>query len=100
MNRRVAKRRLQERALFMVETYHSMGGLAPPDPLQVDGVGVLGVIDIPGDEMTLYLVAAPDAVGAGRIVLDRGMRPIRVVDVRWEIATVEESGRASGKRRM
>jgi hypothetical protein len=61
---------------------------------------VLGVIDIPGDEMTLYLVAAPDALGAERIVLDRGMRPIRVVDVRWEIATADEMGRVSGKRPM
>jgi hypothetical protein len=100
MNQRVAKRRLQDRALFMVETYHSAGGLAPSDRLGVDGVGVLGVIDIPGDEMTLYLVAAPDAVGAERIVVDRGMRPIRVVDVRWEVATVDETGRVSGKRRM
>jgi len=48
----------------------------------------------------VHLVAAPDAVGAERIVLDRGLRPIRVVDVRWEIATVEEAGHVSGKRRM
>ena len=100
MNRHVAKRRLQDRALFMVETYHSMGGLTPPGILPVDGDRVLGVIDIPGDELTLYLVAAPDAVGAERIVLERGLRPIRVVDVRWEIATIEETGPVSGKRRM
>jgi hypothetical protein len=100
MNRRVVKRRLEERGLFMVETYTATGGRTPPDPLPVDGDRVLGVIDIPGDEMTLYMVVASDADGAEQIVLDRGLRPIRVVDVRWEVKPLEEPGRVSGKRRM
>jgi hypothetical protein len=93
------KRRRQDRALFMVETYRSAGGLTPPDPPVVDGERVLSAIDIPGDEVTLYLVVAPDAGSAERLVLGHGMRPIRVVDVRWEIAGTE-SGRVSGKRPM
>jgi hypothetical protein len=83
----------------MVETYRSAGGLTPPDPPVVDGERVLSAIDIPGDEVTLYLVVAPDAGSAERLVLGHGMRPIRVVDVRWEIAGTE-SGRVSGKRPM
>jgi hypothetical protein len=77
-----------------------MSGASSPDPLQVDGDRVLGVIDIPGDEVTLYLVAAPDADGAERVILDRGLRPIRVVDVRWEVTPFGDPGRVSGKRRM
>ncbi len=100
MNRRVVKRRLQERGLFMVETYNAARGPSPSDPLPVDGDRVLGVIEIPADEMTLYLVVAPDADGAEQIALDRGLRPIRVVDVRWEVTAFEEPGRVSGKRRM
>jgi hypothetical protein len=92
------KRRLQDRALFMVETYRSRG-LTPPDVPAIDGERVLSAIDIPGDEVTLYLVDAPDADTAERLVLGHGMRPIRVVDVRWQIAGTE-FGRVSGKRPM
>lgn len=83
----------------MVETYRSAGGLTPQDPPPIDGERVLSAIDIPGDEVTLYLVDAPDAASAERVVLGHGMRPIRVVDVRWEIADIE-LGRLSGKRPM
>lgn len=100
MNARgTGRRRPQDRALFMVETYRSAEGLTPPDLPAMDGVRVLSAIDIPGDEVTLYLVDAPDAVSAEHVVLAHGMRPIRVVDVRWEIAGTE-FGRVSGKRPM
>ena len=93
------KSRPQGRTLYMVETYRSAVGSTPPHTALIDGEGVLGAIEIPGDEVTLYLVDAPDAVSAERVVLAHGMRPIRVVDVRWEIAGTE-SGRISGKRPM
>ena len=94
MSRRGAsERRLQDRSLFMVETYRSAGELTAQDPLVIDGVRVLGAIDIPGDEVTLYLVDAPNAVSAEHVVLRHGMRTIRVVDVRWEIAGIESMTR-------
>jgi hypothetical protein len=66
----------------MVEAYRS-GGAAGEDLVPFEGPWVVGVIDIPGDEVALYLVDAPDAAAAGRLVVGRGLRPIRVVDVRW-----------------
>jgi hypothetical protein len=84
--------------LFMVEVYRS----AVEAPGMESGVGggepVFAVIEIPGDEVALYLVAASDAATAERVVAGRGQRPIRVVDVRWRLDGLDRHG--SGKHPM
>jgi hypothetical protein len=74
--------------VYMVEAYRAAGD-APPgssaSPADPEAV-VLGVIDVPGDEVALFLIAAPNAATADRVVRDGGGRPIRVVPVRWDVA--------------
>lgn len=80
----------------MVEVYRPSGEPNGTDPLTgVDHDNVVGSIDIPSDELTLYLVEAPDAASAERVMRGRGIRPIRVVDVRWQLAGLL-AGIASG----
>ena len=72
--------------LFMVEVYRSA------DAEAVEGYGgrepgdgsLLGTIDIPSDELTLYLVRARDANAAGSLLRGWGASVLRVtaVDVR------------------
>ena len=74
------------RPLFMVEVYRPSADPDGREPLAgVDRDSVVGSIDIPSEELTLYLVEAPDAASAERVIRGRGIRPIRVVDVRWHL---------------
>jgi hypothetical protein len=84
--------------LFMVEVYRSATEPAGMESGVGGGEPVLGVIEIPGDEVALYLVAVSDAAAAERVVVSRGQRPIRVVDVRWRLDGLDRNG--SGKHPM
>lgn len=78
----------------MVEAYRAAGSAAEPGagspadqlsaPIAPDGPAVLAVIDVPGDEVVLVVIVAPDAASAERLVSGTGMRPIRVVPVQWD----------------
>lgn len=75
--------------VFMVEAYRSAdvaGGATDPRRIEidVDGTVVVGVIDIPSDEVALFLVVAADSLAAGEVVRERGLRPIRVVPASWD----------------
>ena len=67
--------------LFMVEAYlaQQAGVELPDSAADVDGDVVVEFIDIPSDEVVLFLVIAADAGAAGEIIRQRGLRPIRVV---------------------
>jgi hypothetical protein len=71
-------------ATYMVEVYRPAGDPAALLAPAVDGHTILELIEVPGDEMALVFVAAADAAAAERLVLAGGLRPIRVVDVRWQ----------------
>ncbi len=81
--------------LFMVEVYRSAAEATETDSAMGGEEPVLAVIDIPGDEAALYLLAASDAATAERVVVGRGQRPIRVVHVRWRLGGPDRGG--SGK---
>jgi hypothetical protein len=78
--------------VFMVEAFRSdppgHPGLGPG--VVAAGVEVLAVIDVPADEVALFLIAAPDAGLAEHLVRDAGMRPIRVVAVQWDVAWIRQ----------
>jgi hypothetical protein len=79
------------RQLFMVEVYRPSGEPGAAEPLaRVSGDNVVASIDIPADEVTLYLVAAPDATSADRVIRGSGIRPIRVVGIRWQLDAMLE----------
>lgn len=67
----------------MVEAYRSTAPIGDPASVEDDPATIVGVIDIPHDEVILYLVHARDGRTAERLIRGRGGRPIRVVDVRW-----------------
>lgn len=75
-----------ERLAFMVEAYRSEAASADRRDVAaaVDGTVVVGVIDIPSDEVALFLVLAADAAAAGAVIRERGLRPIRVVAAHWD----------------
>lgn len=76
-----------EQPVFMVEAYRSSVGEAVEPrrvDVHVDGTVIVGVIDIPSDEVALFLVIAADASTAGELVRARGLRPIRVVPAHWD----------------
>jgi hypothetical protein len=75
--------------VYMVEVYRPADMAADePSPLPApDRPTVLAVIEVPGDEVALIVIAAPDAATAERVARDRGMRPIRVVPVQWDPAS-------------
>jgi hypothetical protein len=72
-----------EGPVFLVEAYRSRAPVGDATAVVVAPEAIVGVIDIPRDEVILYLVQAPDGGSAERLIRDRGGRPIRVVDVRW-----------------
>jgi hypothetical protein len=87
-------------AVYMVEVYRPAGvALAVDHPSRLPapsaGPTVLAVIDVPGDEVALFVIAAPDAASAERVARDRGMRPIRVVPVQWDAASDKQLVRDS-----
>jgi hypothetical protein len=81
--------------VFMVEAYRStaLADDREPDP-DLEGRGgatdgdrtVIGVIDIPADEVALFLIFASDASAAREIVRARGLQPIRVVPASWSVS--------------
>jgi hypothetical protein len=75
--------RTDDGPVFLVEAYRSRGPVDDGASVVVAPGAIVGVIDIPRDEVILYLVHAPDGHAAERLIRDRGGRPIRVVDVRW-----------------
>ena len=77
--------------VYMVEAYRGDGPVVDgPDQVAAPaGTAVLGVIDVPSDEVALFLISAPDAPTAERVVRDRGMQPIRVVPAEWGRAVLE-----------
>lgn len=70
--------------VFLVETYRSSTGLTEVQAIEVQPGQIVGVLDIPADEMALVLVAAPDAETADRVARARGLRPIRIVPAHWD----------------
>lgn len=72
--------------VFMVEAYLApkAAGERRDVAVDVDGSVVVEVIDIPSDEVALFLVIAADAAAAGEVIRQRGLRPIRVVPARWD----------------
>ena len=72
-----------DRPAFMVEAFRPAGG--PPLGARPagDATALLGVIDIPGDETTLFVVETGDADRAVAAIRALGLQPIRVIAVRW-----------------
>jgi hypothetical protein len=73
----------------MVEAYRPDAASADSgrrSVIEADGTVVIGVIDVPSDEVALFLVVAADAAAALAVVRDRGVRPIRVVPATWDAA--------------
>ena len=78
-------------SVYMVEAYRAAGSLIDTlRDLPDQGLyhpTVLAVIDVPGDEVALYVISATDAATAERLVRNGGMRAIRVVPVQWDAST-------------
>lgn len=72
------------RTAFMVEAYRGRGG---PDDVEPSGMppSAVGVIDIPTDETTLFVLVTSDATAAADEVRHLGFQTIRVIDVRWSV---------------
>jgi hypothetical protein len=81
-----------DRGIFLVEAYRPVADRDGMRLVGVDGTGVVGVIDIPGDEVALFLIVAADAEAAARAVGHHGVRPIRVVPANWTLAVRSDGG--------
>ena len=73
-----AERRISQ--VFMVEVFRTAGERPRIQGGARDGA-VLCAIDIPTDELTLYLVVAPDAADAEALLQRRGVRTLRATAV-------------------
>lgn len=69
------------KTVFMVEVYRSSTDPLAANRRRISGAFLVGTIDIPADELTLYLVRARNAEAAARLVRDLGASVIRVTAV-------------------